>query len=372
MPDFIAIERLALVTSPSVSAQKNNVSLAINGEILEGWHNVSIQRSMKSLSGQFRLDVLDRWRETHSNWPLRPGNKVEVYIGGEKLMKGYIDNLNVSFSSGQRTIEVSGRHITGDLCDCSAVIEPPQFFNQRLDQIAKTLCKPFGISVVVETDVGAAFEVCVVKQGETVFELLEKLAKIRGLLINSDEEGNLVITRRANGRAKCSIVQGVNLLSGSATYDNTNRFSKYIIKGSSKGTDEAYGENATEVLGIGIDKGVDRYRPLIVIAETSINDDLAKRRAAWETITRAGNSAAIKLTVVDWYQASGVLWDINQTVHVTAPFLGLDSDLLIVSNHFQKGAQGTTTELELVRPDAYYPNGSLSADFDPIDTLGEE
>lgn len=350
----------------------DKVKVYVSGKIYEGWEDASITRNLESISGGFGLAATDKWRPVQEAWPLKPGNEIRIDIGSDRVLTGYIDSLDTNFDPDNRSITLNGRDKAGDLVDCSIESTSNEFKNITLLKLAQKLVEPFGISVSSKVYIESPFSSWSVKQGETVFENLERAARLRSVLFISDGNGNLVITRKGQNRASSEIVQGVNLLSGSATYDHSDRFSKYIVKGQSAGTDEFYGEKAASPKGEAHDDGVTRYRPMVMLSEGNTDNLTATERAKWEASIRATHGDRITLTVQGWRQKDGRLWTINEIVKVRSGLLGLDKDMLISATVFKKGNNGTITEIEVTRADAYEPVPRLKKKSDPVDDLGWE
>src|SRR5690606_22559757 len=91
-------------------------------------------------------------------------------------------------------------------------------------QAATALSSQFGISVRSDTDTGAVFLSESINNGETVFSILDRMAKQRGVILGTDPDGTLVIRSLADGRATTAIVEGENVLSASLTADHSDRF----------------------------------------------------------------------------------------------------------------------------------------------------
>ena len=349
------------------STDENKAILYINGQTYDGWEGVSIQRNLEAISGGFSVKVFDKWRQSQSEWTIKPGDEVRVKIGSDTLINGYVDSVSGSFTKDNRSITVEGRDKSGDLVDCSIVSEESQYKDKTLTELATIFCEPFGISVEEETDVGEPFKKWDIQQGESVFDNLDRMAKLRGVLIVSKPDGNIKIVRSGDDRADDEIVQGENLLSGSVSYDHSDRFSEYVVKGQSAGNDNTNGKNASQNKDQATDEGVKRYRPLLVIGEGSSDKTTVKDRAQWEATTRAARGFRLTVNIAGWRQSSGKLWEVNQKVKTKAEFAGINKSLLIAGVTYVKDLdEGTITVLELVRPDSYKPKDSIQENQDPV------
>ena len=252
-------------------------------------------------------------------------------------------------------MRISGRDKTGDLVDCSALYKSGQWFNVKLDRLALDLLAPYGIKVIVQANIGAAFPTHNIQQGESVFECLERAARMRGVLLTSNSQGDLVITRAGKAKASMAIVEGENLLSGHVDLSWKDRYSSYTVKGQTSGDGWMYGNAGKVQVNPKItvaDKAITRHRPLIVLNEGKADGVTAERRAKWEKNIRVGRSARITAQVQGWGSAEK-LWEPNQLVLVRAPSLRANFEMLVVSVTYLLDEGGTRTELSLSLPEAF-------------------
>ncbi len=362
----------------SVVSDAVTVILSDGGIVYDAWTSVRIGRSLNQLSANFSISLVDKWREQRLPWFLKPGVRCVVKIGAFPVINGFIDRLDVDISNDDRRVEITGRDITGDLVDSSAPTEPAEFKNVTITTLATRFAAQFGIPVLTEVDVFPVFPKFTVKQGETIFELLQRAANLRGLLLLSDETGSLRITNRSSAEsavvASTPLVQGQNVITARASFDNSERFQTYIAKGQSEGSDLIFGLNVTSPIGTSVDASIVRPRQKTVIADGSTDFTGAQKRANWENTVRAAKSTDVSVKVQGWQQfPGGPLWQVNQLVNVDIGFLGIQANqLLIQSLQFTKSLnEGTVTTLNLTRRDAFIPEQvALNPANDPQATLG--
>jgi prophage tail gpP-like protein len=348
--------------------QKDAVTFYVNNKVFEGFKNVKIARNLTSLTGTFSITVTDKWKVDQDDFEIKPGDRIHCHLGKTALFEGYVDKLSLSLSSSSRNITIDGRDRTQDLVDCS-IINASEFNDLDFTGIANVLCKPFGLKVLPQVDVGAKFKKFSVRQGETVFEALERAAKERQLLLMSSPHGNLVVDKRGNKRATSELIEGINVLSAGVSFDNTQRFSEYIIKGQSTGL-VGNPKDATKNKGSAKDNGITRNRPTIIIAENAVDNDGAQKRAEWESTFRAAKASQVSVTVVGWKQEDGSIWAANQLVQIDIRSIGIKSQMLIQRVKFDQSSNGRRTELELVRKDAFEFKKEIEKKDDILDQLG--
>lgn len=327
--------------------------LKVGGEVYGGWKSVRVTRGIEQLAGTFDLGLTERWSGQETSRPIKPGAACEVLVDGETLITGHVDEASPGYDKETHGISVSGRDLTGDLVDCSAIYRSGQWAGAKLDKIARDLCKPFGIEVVTEADVGKAFATWSLQEGESVFECLDRAARLRAVLLTSDTKGRLVITRAGSERMAAQLVEGENILSASGEFSWRERFSRITVKGQARGDDENSGATVAQASARSDDATIGRYRPLIVLAEDQEHAGSLKDRADWEKGVRMGRGTRATVTVQGWHATPGEMWLPNRLVRLVSPMLGADLDLLIVSVTYTLDESGTRTELSLTRPEAF-------------------
>lgn len=331
----------------------DQVSLAVNGELFEGWKEVKISRSMKAIAAGFNLSITDAFTKNGKPWVIRPGQACVLKIGADTVCAGYVDSLNLSLGSSDRTITVEGRERTADLVD--SCVDASQFNNVTLEGLAKTFGAPFQIDVINQAGTSKVYPQVGVNPGQTCFQILDQYARKEAVLLSSTGRGTLVITKVGALASSAALEEGVNLLSCSASFDNKSRFQDYIVRAQNNLPDlDPVLQRAAE--GRSKDTGIDRHRLLIVHAETAVDRDEAQKRANWELVTRQAKAWTVTAKVYGWRRADGKLWAPNTLVKVRAPSIAVDANLLITDVTFSQSiGGGTVTELKLSRKDAYQP-----------------
>lgn len=344
---------------------KNTVRLTVSGQDYGGWKEVSISAGIERQARDFTLSVTDRWPcATDIPRRIRPGDLCEVFIGADKVLTGYVDGTPISYDARQVTVGVKGRSKTADLVDCSAINSPGQWRNQKLERIAADLAAPYGIQVVTETATGAPILDHQIQQGETAFESIDRMLRLRQLLATDDEHGRLVFIEVGKTRAATALVLGGaegNIKSASTDLDNKDRFSEYVCKGQRTGDDYAFAEAVSEETATLADSAIKRKRVLVIKQSGQADEGTCRDRVEYERAHRAAKSLATTYTVVGWRQADGRLWRPNQLVRVRDGIIGFDHDLLIVEVEYKLGDEGMLCTLKVGPRDGYLSNAAKKA-----------
>jgi len=332
----------------------NESTIIVGGKSFDGWESVSITKNLDSIANQFEIQLFDKFEGLRRDWPVRPGVSVKVNIGRERVLTGRIEKLDVSFSDESRSFSISGRSNAGDLVD-SGHTGPTEFKSINLLKLAEELVSPFGIRVFASVE-SKLIEKFAIKPGETVFEALDRAARLQGFFFISTRGGNIRLTRAARARADTALEQDINLLSAQASYDNSKRHNEYIVKAQTSGLDDFFGDDVSTPQGSAKDLGVTRHRPFVLVSEGSAGTEQAETRAQWEASTRLAQAIQINAVVQGWTQKSGELWGINQLIRFKSRMLGLNRELLSTSvSHTENAEAGKTTSLTLTDPKAFSP-----------------
>jgi prophage tail gpP-like protein len=325
------------------------VLLEVVGEQYGGWTKITIRRGLEQLAGTFDLEVTERWPGQIIERPILEGQECRVLVDGIPVITGYVDDVKVSYDKASHSVSITGRDKTCDLVDCC----PPSTQMHSADFItfAKKLCAPFGIEVAAECDPGHAAPVKN-NEGDTVFECLEQQARARGVLLTTDGQGRLVITRLGAKRAGRGFALGDNVRKADASFSMKERFSEYTVKAQSGCTDAFWkGKAAAHGKGTAKDSGVTRHRPLTIVAEQDAQGT-AQRRVQHDCNQRYGKSRQVTYTVYGWY-GNGVLWEPGQQADIDDAFAKIDATWVIGSVAWLLDDQGWRSEVMLCPKEAF-------------------
>lgn len=365
------------------------VTLRVNNTLHRGWTTVDITRSLSTISNAFSLTVANDWGSdspTLNSTLLAPGDICQVLINDQPVVTGYIDSVKPSYDAKQHQISVSGRDRTGDLVDCSADVQ--EWHEHSLDDIVRALIAPFshpelgeiGIRVVPEGRVLPPVAKHSVHPGDTVYSVIERLSRQTGCMVWSDGTGGLIIGNPETTETAIPLQRGVNILSANASNSWSKRYRNIVVLSDTPGktsgptgtppfslSDPDIGTKNPEITRLGKtafslsdpeigarDPEITRYRPLLMIAEASVRDDLLQKRAEWERRHNAGQGQSYIVTVQGWLQ-DGQLWTPGQTVTLNDAWLGADDNYLISTVNFKHGTGGTTTTLTVIPESALGP-----------------
>lgn len=336
---------------------RHEVTLVLGGKGYLGWTEIEIDRGLDTLVGAFSLTLTTREGTDAPEFPIKAGDECAVVLGGKPLITGYVDQVAKSIDAEQHSLTVTGRDKACDLVDCSAVHSPGSWRNAKLDAIARELAAPFGVAIAVTGDVGNPLARFAIQPGETAFAAIERLARYRGLIAFSDGAGGVIVGNPDSGKRAGRLAEGENIVSLGMTVDHAERFSSYIAKGQSSGSDQRHGKAVAQVKGTASDTGVARYRPMLVVGEEQSDAASLAKRAQWEATVRAARAETITAVVPGWFagdgSASAPVWEPGARAECISATLGLSGDRLIERVRLTRGGDGSRAELTLAPPAAW-------------------
>lgn len=340
----------------------HDVTLRVNGQEFAGWTRVSISAGIDRIARSFNVEITRLWPQTGNlaelDLPVIDGDVVEVLIGTDKVMTGYVDATPLRYDAGHLGASINGRSKTEDLIDCSAPTQPGQFTNRTLVQIVTTLAQPFGVNVVSNTPESGTLTSFQIDYGETVEEALNRLLGLEQVLAFDDAEGDLVLDTVGTKKSVTALVLGENIISAGSQRDFSERYSEIIVTGQRAGTDHDYGATTNSKITATVnDPAVKRFRPLTIKQCGNATLATCKARAQYEKSHREGQALETTYTVIGWRQGNGQLWEPNQRVVVWDPVMGFSNTELVIAEVTWQldDKSGFTTQLRVGPEAAYMP-----------------
>lgn len=329
---------------------RNAVTLSVNGLDYGGWTNVSISAGFEQQARSFKLGITWQWPGQGAAVRIVAGDRCELRIGADLVLTGWVSATPINHGHQQTGLTVQGESLTVDLVECSAINQPGQWRQQRLEQIATALAAPYGVRVRSELGPLKPIAHHAIQPGETVFQSLDRLLTVQMAYSTDDAEGCLVLILPGSGGQACDALEvGRNVLTGSAALSQQKRFAEYRVCGQRKGKDGEEARKACEVEATAFDPAV-RRRVLLINESRAMSEADAQRRAAWEARSREAQTWQATYKVQGWRQSNGELWRQNTLVRVLDPIIGLDRWMLIAKVTYDLDASGSLTTLEVAPP----------------------
>lgn len=343
----------------------NQVRLLVGGTEYGGWKSVRIEAGIERVARSFDLGLTEFWPgATPVRSRVNPGDRCELFIGPDRVLTGFVDSAPLSYDGRSSTVQIKGRSLTADLVDCSAINEPGQWRGLSVEAIVAALAQPYGVSVLTQVDTGPAIDDHQVEPGESVFDSIDKLLKLRQLLASDDAEGRLVLLQAGRGGVATSHLQlGVNVLSGQAARDYSRVFSEYVCKGQRAATTDAeWTEDIGEQVASAVQSGLSRRRVLVLKQDGQADNRACQDRVDFERAYRMTRAREISYVVNGWRQSeAGPLWVPNQLVRVIDQVVGVDESMLTAEVAWVLDESGMRTEIKVGPPGGYLSEVSRPA-----------
>jgi prophage tail gpP-like protein len=376
------------------AGKPDQLTLAVDGARYGGWLTIEVTRSLDQFSHAFSLTYTDRWVSGSKPWPIREGARCEVFFGKHLLVTGYVNVAQWKVDGDSWELDASGRSLSGDLEDCSAIHETGFWQMTPPVTIINQLIAPYGLKAISTVSQALQpIERFALNEGETVHDAIERLCKALALLPVTRPEGDLELMRGAgawqkarsrqdilgsakpaskavkkkNSLAPYSANTGISVGGGATIVvpvgqaierrlhtDDQNRYSDYASIGQSRGSRFRAGKIVAHMAEAVTDPAISRHRPVILVANHSVasSDDL-KARATWERNVRAGKSLRYSLLLPGVYAPNKKPWLPGAYCSATDPAFGLDTTLILVSAKIRGNDKSLVTELEFTLPEAY-------------------
>jgi len=338
----------------------NTIHIEVGDKQFTGWKSIAVDFDMESVSSSFSFTARDRDNILSD---LQSGEACKLYVNGDILiLDGYIVERSTHLGPSTDEITISGNDRTIDLVECSAVHKSRVWVNKKLSVIAKDLAEPFSVEIdsndLLEDTV---IEKLAIQSGETAFDALERLCRSQAVLPISTFDGKIKLTYAADftHRADSYLISPGNIKEITETTTWADRYSEYVGLSQATKSGKQWTKELVQGKATAIDRGVDRYRPLIIIAENKLKREELIKRVNWEAQVRAGRSSEYTVVTSGWYQKDQngkelSLWEKNKRTRLQVESKNIDKEVLITTVSFTlDNSNGEQTVLGLRHPDTY-------------------
>lgn len=277
--------------------------------------------------------------------------KAYVYLGGQLVVSGRLYAIEPSLELGGQRMGLEGWSFTADIID-STTKPPYEKNNVTLEQRARDLCEPMGISVEFEDADSKArnkkFDRVTIEATDTIFSHLAKLAAQCGILVSSTIHGDLLFTRaKTKSKSVGTIEEGkTGIPAFKCKFDGRKRFNSYRVISDSPG--------GSAKVSIAKDSKVPTSRFITFKADENAEGGI-KDTAEWRRSKQLSESLTFDFPVKGWYAPNGKLWQANSIITIKSPTMWIPDgfDFLIVKVSYDFSNSGTSAVLSLTVPNAY-------------------
>lgn len=330
------------------------MKLEVNGQPYGNFKSASVEIRLDALSNTFSFSAV-----ATGPLPFKGGDSCRVLVDEIPVLTGYIEVINGSYNSQSHEITIQGRDKTGDLLDSTigslSDIRPPISMKQIIEKVIKHINADINVYDIAKPPAfDKLLDISAPEPGENAFRYLEKLARRKQVLLTSNADGNIVISKADGPRINFTLQNIIknntnNVLSASFSYDTTGRFNLYKFASSlNVSALESVGVSAKDIVnqqGQITDPDIRVGRQLALVAESTFSNAQNIDRSKWEANIRKARGRTYSAVINGYRDFDGNLFDINKQVYVIDDFAGIDSWMLVntVTFTYDENDGGQTT-----------------------------
>jgi len=347
---------MAFVSDPNyqqLRARETAVVRVNNADFFD-WESVYVEHGWREPWPIFRFTCAED-SPVPVAWPklqFKPGDECAIYLGGFLAVAGVILARQTAYAAEAHGVMLQGYGITWYAARGSHIDKDGNFDGMTYKQIVGRVLAPFGIAPKFIGNINETpFKNAQISPGETIWDFFERLGRDVGVIVGSNQFGEMLFIGDHAGFATSRLVEGENILRCQATISVENWFSEYFVRSQQGGSDETHGTAASEQEAVAPGRA-QRYSPLLTPSEQPVESGMLQLRADNEAKWHDGTVIQVSITVQGWFRPDGLaLWAPGEDVSVFSPSAMLDMILKIDKVIFsQDRNQGTLTVLQLTAP----------------------
>lgn len=342
------------------------LTVIFEGKTQELFDSITVNTSLDDICGTFTLETTLK-----ENSPIDRGDLLvikgsggDISFGPINLIKGFIEEAKGSITNDSATVSFSGRDILGDLIDSSV---PPEISLTKgkiaLPELCAKVIRGLGISASIINEVGVMSpfsekDMKAVGFGGRAGSFLQSFARKRGVFLNTDGQGNLVIYAVPDGVAYPEKLTKDSMLDRNFSYSDIDRFNKIEV-----GSEDNFAQkevkdpdNAYDRRSMFTDADVRATRYLQIQAEESMSDKELEGKAQEEANIRRARAFTFQCTVPTHKYEKG------KKIRVQDELSGVTGTFLIRAVTYYQSEGGNTSLLTLCFPETYSGVGKRITD----------
>lgn len=329
-------------------------TLIVAGNKFEDWESVWVQHRWKEGYPLFRFTAAER-DNLPTDWTklqFKPGDKCQIILGGRLAITGIILQRQTAYDANNHQVLLSGVGEQWAAATSSIAIKDSNFDKMTLQQAADKALQPFGVKALpVGTLDATPFDRLQSQPGELVFDFLDRIARVRGVTLGSDEKGNILLIGQHSFPIVQQLYEGQHILKMQCIISNEQLSSDYSVT-AQRAVEDGSGPRKSAEMQAKAKGSLSLNKLIETVAEQPVKTDAElEMRANYEAIDHEGTLVTAHVTVQGWLRGNHDLWRAGDDVWVYSPMAMLNMAMKIQTATFaQDNKAGTTTTLELVLP----------------------
>jgi prophage tail gpP-like protein len=365
------------VPPPSIltSLGQDIAILKVRGMEFQDWESVYVQTRWHDKYDYCRFTAAERREDLVPYWTLlqfKPCDAVEVWLSGQLAMTGTLIERQVAYDVDNHGVQLLGQGTTEAGFKSSVNSETGAFDKMSFEAIARKALQLYGKVNTLGRLNPLEFDKVQNNPGENIWNFLEPLARVRGIIMASTKDGDFLFVGDRTGLPStvlaATLKEGVNIKSANCTINVAEQFLIYRTKGQTAASNDQYGTAASEQVsdplsGTGCHVSLkETMAEQPVKSKAELND---RNHNEWKW----AEMAKIYLTVVvqGWTYNGINLWEPGLSVWVYSPMCMLNQKMSIQRCTFtQDRNSGSQSTLDCVQPgmlndgdiEGLYPQGA--------------
>lgn len=368
------------------------LQLRINGTVYSGFTTARATKTMQALCGSFEFSTSGGDELTLITKDIKLFSLAEIYADGVKIMSGYVEVLNISYSADSYSVVISGREKTCDVVDTRITTNFVNTQTRTFFDLITQAFKAVGFSIpstnvinivnnsITASEAFASTDFQIAGDGQSLYDFLNLYAQKQFIVLITNENGDIELTNSGSEISGYDIVnfKGVdvenNIFKASVTYNVSQLFNTYQYRCNPNFVDvfdqqATSAEQSTIVHTSTPDNSVRVGRQYIDIDSEIYTLAKLKERVAWKMQTVQANARQYNVTlnghtfiqrleptnINNFLNSESLVkpLKINQLVNVKDDICGIDEIMLIDTLVYTMNESGNTLEITLVNKNAY-------------------
>ncbi|MGZ9718812.1 phage baseplate assembly protein [Rhizobium miluonense] len=326
--------------------------VTINGKVFRDWDSVTATASINPFVRMVTLTVTEKVGANGAvgqSLQIKTGDAATVKLAGQLFASGHVHERQVAYDANNHSVRVTFASQVLKAVEQSIPLKDGEFKGYSFQAIANKVLGPLGIALKALNPPSGwdkAFKYVNIEPGETIFNLLSRLSKYRGIRLHDDKDGNIIARGSVDKKPTAEFVEGRNILSASCLAQNPRDTAQEVV-GQQRGNDNSTpAQNRGAYSGKADANGSNYSTDKQIQADIPADSDDLKQAAGYYNLLSLGQQVIVRIVYQGWLLSSGKLPEVADYTSIDSPMLLLKtSNLQIAEVTFTQDQAGTRTTL---------------------------